>query len=56
MTPITPEDLFAEAYAAVGLLLGLPEIEKNSVLRELRQINHMLFIVVKSVLEDLRKA
>jgi hypothetical protein len=54
-TPITPEDMMAEADAVAQQLLGMPETVKDSELRALKQKNPMLHMAVKNRLEELRQ-
>ena len=54
-TPITPNDLQAAAEQLAQQLLGLPEGQKDSQLRELKQYNPTLHALVREKMDDIRQ-
>ena len=54
-TPVTPNDLQAAADALAQQLLGLPEGQKDSQLRELKQFNPTLHALVREKMDDIRR-
>ena len=54
-TPVTPNDLQAAAQALAQQLLGLPEGQKDSQLRELKQFNPTLHALVRETMDDIRR-
>jgi len=55
-TPVTPNDLQAAAQALAQQLLGLPEGQKDSQLRELKQFNPTLHALVRETMDDIRRS
>jgi hypothetical protein len=55
-TPVTPNDLQAAAEALAQQLLGLPEGQKDSQLRELKQFNPTLHALVREKMDDIRRS
>lgn len=53
-TPVTPNDLQSAAEMLADELLGLPEIQKNQQLRELKKFNPALHSMVLSKLDERR--
>ena len=54
-TPVTPNDLQAAADALAQQLLGLPEGQKDSELRKLKQFNPTLHALVRERMDDIRR-
>lgn len=54
-TPVTPNDLQAAADALAQQLLGLPEGQKDSELRKLKQFNPTLHALVREKMDDIRR-
>jgi hypothetical protein len=52
--PVTPNDLQAAAESLAQQLLGLPEGQKDSQLRELKQFNPTLHALVRQKMDDIR--
>ena len=53
-TPVTPQDMMAQAESLAQQLLGLPESQKDSELRMLKQKNEILHSLVKAKMESIR--
>jgi hypothetical protein len=53
-TPVTPEDTMANAESIAQQLLGMPESQKDSELRVLKQKNPVMHSVVSAKLKDIR--
>ena len=54
-TPITPNDLMDQASSLAQQLLGLPESQKDSELRALKQKNETLWSVVRAKMDQMRQ-
>jgi hypothetical protein len=54
--PVTPNDLQAAADALAQQLLGLPEGQKDSELRKLKQFNPTLHALVREKMDDIRRS
>ena len=53
--PVTPNDLQASAEQLAQQLLGLPEGQKDSELRKLKQHNPTLHALTKQKMDDIRQ-
>jgi len=54
-TPISPEDMMAVADQLANELLGLPEGQKDSELRKLKQSNEVLHSLVRGRMDQIRR-
>lgn len=54
-TPQTPEDMMAVADSIANQLLGLPEGQKDSELRKLKQSNSVLHSLVRARIDQIRR-
>jgi len=52
--PMSPQDIMAQAESLANQLLALPESQKDSELRQLKQKNNMLHAVVQEKMEEIR--
>jgi len=55
-TPVTPEDMLAQAQSLAQSLLGLPETQKDSELRALKQKNEVLHALVTAQIKQIRQS
>lgn len=53
--PVTPNDLQASAEQLANELLGLPESQKDSQLRQLKQFNPTLHALVRQKMDEIRR-
>ena len=53
-TPQTPEDMMATAESIAQQLLGMPESQKDSELRALKQKNEVLHSLVRAKMDQIR--
>jgi len=53
--PTTPQDMLAQAEMLAQELLGLPESQKDSELRQLKQKNQVLHSLVKAQMDSMRQ-
>jgi len=53
-TPTTPEDMIAQAESLAQQLLSLPESQKDSELRALKQKNQPLHAIVRQKMDEIR--
>lgn len=53
--PVTPNDLQAAAEQLANELLGLPESQKDSQLRQLKQFNPTLHALVRQKMDEIRR-
>ena len=53
--PVTPNDLQSAAEALAQQLLGLPEGQKDSELRKLKQFNPTLHALTREKMDDIRR-
>lgn len=53
-TPVTPQDMMAQAQSLAQQLLGLPESQKDSELRMLKQKNEVLHSLVRANMDKIR--
>lgn len=54
--PVTPNDLQAAAEQLANELLGIPEGQKDSQLRELKQFNPTLHAIVRQKMDEIRRS
>lgn len=54
-TPVTPQDMLAEADSLSQQLMGLPSSQRDSELRALKQKNEVLHSLVKSKMDGIRR-
>lgn len=53
-TPQTPEDMIAQAESLASQLLGMPESQKDSELRMLKQKNAPMHALVRQKMDETR--
>jgi hypothetical protein len=54
LMPQTPEDMLSQAQQLAQQLLGLPESQKDSELRALKQKNEVLHSLVRAQMDNIR--
>jgi hypothetical protein len=54
-TPVTPEEMMQQASSLAQQLLGLPESQKDSELRALKQKNEWLHSLVTAQIKQIRQ-